>query len=342
MSQQPGQVAPAGRKPINIAVDAMGGDYAPREIVKGAVLGARAYNVSILLVGNPEQIQAELGKHDLTGVQYEIIPAADVIEMDEAATAVRKKKEASINVTSRCVRDGLAQGMVAAGSTGAAMASASLYIGRIEGVTRVAIGVLMPSISKPCLLIDAGANADCTPEMMTQFAVMGNVYMHNVHQVASPRVGLLNIGEEEHKGNTLAKSTFEVLKTDSRFRFIGNVEGRDLFKGSVDVAVSDGFSGNIALKSAEGIMRMFKTLLEVEIRKSVKAKLGYLLMKDALQGAGRHADPEERGGALLLGVNGVCVISHGGSRARGIMNAIRVAVESVEADVLGKITHQLQ
>lgn len=328
--------------PIRIAIDAMGGDHAPREIVSGALLGAREYGVSILLVGNQAAIEAELKKHDTSGIDYEIVPADDVIEMGEAATAVRRKKNASINVTSACVKKGEAQGMVAAGSTGAAMASATLYIGRVKGIDRPAIGVQLPSVSKSCLLIDAGANADCTPEMLVQFAVMGNIYMQNVAGVAKPRVGFLNIGKEEGKGNAFAHEAYEALGKDSRYHFIGNIEGRDLFNGSVDVAVTDGFTGNVALKSAEGVMKMFGSILKTEMKRTVRTQLGYLFVEPAIKASIRQVDPEEKGGALLLGVNGLCVICHGGSRAKGIKNAIRVAKEAIVADVLGKIGTQIR
>jgi glycerol-3-phosphate acyltransferase PlsX len=329
--------------PIRIAVDAMGGDHAPREIVTGAVQGAREHGVAVLLVGKPDEVDAELKTHDTQGLDIQVVPASEVIGMDESpATGLRKKKDASIIVTAKCVRNGDAQGMVAAGSTGAAMASALLYIGRIDGVDRPAIGVLLPSIAKPCMLIDAGANADCTPAMLLQFAVMGNIFMHHVRGLETPRVGLLNIGEEEGKGNAFAHSAFELLGKDSRYHFIGNVEGKDLFMGGVDVAVTDGFTGNVALKSAEGVMKMFGTILKAEMKRSVRTKLGYLLVAPALQAAIKEVDPEEFGGALLLGIKGVCVISHGGSRARGIMNAIRVAKEAILADVLGKISNQIR
>lgn len=330
-------------QPIRIAVDAMGGDYAPAEIVAGAVDGARLHRVSILLVGQPDAVEGELRKYDLTGLDIRLVPASEVIGMDESpATGLRRKKDASIIVTAKCVRRGDAQGMVAAGSTGAAMASALLYIGRIDGVDRPAIGVLLPSSSTPCLLLDAGANADCTPEMLLQFAVMGNIYMHTVYGVTEPRVGLLNIGEEAGKGNAFAHSAFELLSGDSRYRFIGNVEGKELFSGAADIAVTDGFTGNVALKSAEGVMKMFGAILKREMRQGLRSKLGYVLAEPAFKSSIKQVDPEEFGGALLLGINGVCVISHGGSRALGIRNAIRVAKETILADVLGKISNQIR
>lgn len=328
--------------PIRIAVDAMGGDHAPRETVSGAVMGARLSGAGVLLVGKDEEIRKELARHDTTGLDLEIVSASEVVEMGEAATAVRRKRDASINVAAKCVKEGRAQGMVAAGSTGAAVAAATLTLGRMDGIDRPAIGVLMPSVAKYCLLLDAGANSECTPEMLVQFAVMGNVYMHNVLGVARPRVGVMNIGEEMGKGNTLIKDATPALEQDARFHFIGNVEGRDLFNGAVDVAVTDGFTGNVALKSAEGVLRMFKKVMEIELKRTVRSKAGALLSMPALKAAGKRVDPEEFGGALLLGVKGVCVICHGGSRARGIMNAVRVAKEAVDADVLGKISKQVQ
>jgi glycerol-3-phosphate acyltransferase PlsX len=330
--------------PIRIAVDAMGGDYAPQEIVDGAVQGAREHGVAVLLVGKPDEIEQELKKHDTQGLAIEIVPASEVIEMGESpATGLRKKKDASIIVTAKCIKSGQAQGMVAAGSTGAAMASALLYVGRINGVDRPAIGVCLPSSSpSPCLLIDAGANADCTPEMLTQFAVMGNIFMHNVLNIEKPRVGLLNIGEEQSKGNAFAHTAFQLLEKDERFHFIGNVEGKELFNGSADVAVTDGFTGNVALKSAEGVMKMFGSVLKSQLMGSLRTKAGALLVKPALKASMKQVDPEEFGGALLFGIKGVCIISHGGSKARGIKNAIRVAKEAILADVLGKITNQIQ
>ena len=222
------------------------------------------------------------------------------------------------------------------------MGAATLYVGRIEGIDRPAIGVLLPSSSTPCLLIDAGANADCTPDMLVQFAVMGNIYMSNVHNVAKPRVGLLNIGEEDGKGNSFAHTAFECLGKDTRFHFAGNVEGKDLFNGGADVAVTDGFTGNVALKSAEGVMKMFSTVLKAEVKRSVLTLAGGALMKPAIDMAKKRVDPEEVGGSLLFGIKGVCVISHGGSHALGIKNAIRVAKEAVVADVLGKISNQIR
>jgi len=332
-----------GNQPIRIAVDAMGGDHAPREIVRGAILGARQHKVGLQLVGRPEAIEEELARIDHKDVDYQIVPASEVIEMDEhPAQALRKKKDASVVVAAKCVKKGESQGLVAAGSTGAAMAAALFNIGRIDGIDRPAIGVVLPSISKSCLLLDAGANADCTPEMLTQFALMGSIYMQNVYGVQRPRVGLLNIGEEEGKGNLFVNEAFPLLRDYKPIHFIGNVEGKDLFNGGVDVAVCDGFTGNVALKSAEGVMKMFGNIIKMELKRTWQAKLSYLLGKSAFDNAKNRVDPEEFGGALLLGIDGVCVISHGGSHARGIQNAVRVAKGAIERDVLGKISQNIR
>ncbi|MEM0951411.1 MAG: phosphate acyltransferase PlsX [Cyanobacteria bacterium P01_H01_bin.74] len=325
-----------------IAIDAMGGDYAPDEIIQGAIQGAKRYNIKVLLVGQPDLINQSVKKLDFPDKCYDIVEASEVIEMGESAAAIRKKKNASIIVAAKCVKQGQAQALVAAGSTGAAMSAALLYIGRIEGIERPAIGLVLPSSApSPCILLDAGANADCTAEMLTQFALMGNVFMQSVYQIDTPKIGLLNIGEEAGKGNALALQTYDQLMHDGRFQFIGNIEGHNLFTGGADVAVADGFSGNIALKSAEGVMTMFRSILKNEFESSQRKKLGYLFAKPALKGAIRHVDPEEFGGALLLGINGVCVISHGGSHARAVENAIRVAVHAIETKVIDRITSQI-
>ncbi|MBY0450320.1 MAG: phosphate acyltransferase PlsX [Cyanobacteria bacterium] len=325
-----------------IAIDAMGGDHAPEAIVKGAVLGARLYKVGIRLVGDPAQINPILRDLDTQGLYIDVVEAKDVIQMDESpATALRKKKDASIVVTAKQVSSGKAQGMVAAGSTGAAMGAALLYIGRIHGVDRPAIGVTLPTLNTPCLLIDGGANADCIPEMLLQFARMGSVFMHNVYQQEKPRVGLLNIGEEAGKGNAFVNSAFKLLENDHSIHFIGNIEGRDLFAGTVDVAVCDGFTGNIAIKSAEGVVKMFGSFLKQELKRNITTQAGALLAKGAFDRAKQHVDHEIFGGALLLGVKGICVIAHGGSSAVAIENAIRVAKNAIDTEVLSKISGQM-
>lgn len=338
-------------KQVRIAVDAMGGDFAPREIVKGAVEGVRRYGVSIQLVGQPQAIEKELlviekesgGTVSVRQLPIEIVEATEIVEMGESpATAIRKKKNASIVVTAKCVAKGESHGMVAAGSTGAAMAAALFNIGRIEGVSRPAIGVTLPTPSSPCLLIDGGANVDCAPEMLNQFAQMGSIFIQNVYDIPKPRVGLLNIGQEPGKGNAFVNNAYTLLEKCAGIHFIGNIEGRDLFAGTVDVAVCDGFTGNVALKSAEGITLLLLKVLKSELKATLPRKIGALLAKDALSSARKKVDPEEYGGALLLGIKGACVIAHGGSSAYAITSAIRVAKEAVCKDVLGKIAGQIQ
>jgi len=329
--------------PVTIAIDAMGGDYAPAEIVKGAIEGAILHRVQVLLVGQTHAIERELAKlpaHKLQAAQYRIIDAPDVIEMGESPlSAMRHKKQSSIAVTARCVKEGQAQGMVAAGSTGAAMAAATLIVGRLKGLDRPAIGVVLPSTSeKQCLLIDGGANAWCEPALLHQFAHIGAAYMQNVYGAPNPSVGLLNIGEELGKGNPLVNEAYTLLANDTRLNFYGNVEGKDLFKGTTHVAVTDGFSGNVALKSAEGMAKLITSHLKASINTSWRAKLGALLLKPSLDSLKAKIDPHEHGGALLLGINGICIISHGSSNAWAVVNAIRQAKQAVVSHVVDKMS----
>lgn len=314
-----------------IAIDAMGGDHAPAELVKGALSALKADpSLSLTLVGDADRLRAELAQQGAQGLPIDLVHASEVIGMDEAATAVRKKKDASINVAMNLVKRGEAQAVVALGSTGAAMSAALLGLGRIKGIERPAIGVVMPTIRGHCLLIDVGANADCKPSYLQQFAIMGRVYAQQVLKVPEPRIGLMNIGEEPGKGNELAQAAYTLLAETPGLGFVGNVEGRDMTRGKVDVVVTDGFVGNVVLKSAEGFAELFETLLrEAIMGGGLKAKLGALLMRGALRNFKRRVDPAEYGGALLLGVNGVCIIGHGSSRAYAVANAIRVAKEAV-------------
>ncbi len=329
----------SSKQQICIAIDCMGGDYAPQEIVKGAILGARQYGVALQLVGQPDKIQAELDALETQGIQYEIVPALETIDMGESpAAAIRKKKNASVVVASTCVAKGMSQGLVAAGNTGAAMAAAIFNMGRIEGVDRPAIAVVLPTTYKtPCILVDAGANADCIPEMLIQFGRMGSIFSQAVLQVKNPRIGLLNIGEESSKGNSFALSTYKLLEQHDELNFIGNIEGKHLFDGSADVVVCDGYTGNVALKTAEGVGNMVMSLFKEETQKSLRAKAGAILVKSTLRKVKHKVSDEEFGGALLLGVKGICVIGHGGSNAYAIQNAIRVTKEAIDQDVIGKI-----
>ncbi len=330
---------------VRVAVDAMGGDYAPEEIVKGAVLAAREYNISVQLIGQLDRITTELNKYDTKDLGIELIGASEVIEMDEApSAALRRKKDASIIVSVEQVAKGRAQAIVAAGNTGAAMAASLFGLGRLPGIDRPAIAVLLPTMDKPVLLLDAGANSACEPEMLHQFAIMGSSFSSAVLDIENPRVGLLNIGEESGKGNPLVQKTYKILKEQNdHLNFIGNIEGKEMYMGHCDVVVCDGFIGNVTLKVTEGVAKMVFQLFKSEVNKSILAKIGALIAKPALIGMKKRTDPEEYGGALLLGVRGICVISHGSSSAFAIKNAIKLAKESVEKDVNGKISrlHEL-
>ncbi len=325
--------------PIRIAVDAMGGDYAPLEIVKGAVQAAKEYNIAIQLVGNETQIKEELAKYDTSGLDIAITHTDEVIEMGEApAKALRAKKKASIVLTVDSVAKGESQGLVAAGSTGAAMAASLFGLGRLPGIKRPVICCTMPTSKQPIALLDGGANSDCEPEMLLEFAIMGRIFAQLILEYEEPRLGLMNIGEEEGKGNELAKATYNILTAHKEeLNFIGNVEGRDTFTGDVHVVVCDGFVGNVILKTAEGAFKMVTNLLKEQFKSSFANMLIGLLAKPVFAGFKKRIDYEKVGGALLLGVKGVSVISHGSSKAYAIKNAIRVAKEAVEKNVNEKI-----
>jgi glycerol-3-phosphate acyltransferase PlsX len=324
---------------IRIAVDAMGGDHAPREVVHGAVLAAREYGVAIQLVGPIEPVQKELNRHATNGLDITIIPASEVVAMDEKPTrAIVKKKDSSIVVATKQVHDGLADGLVAAGSTGAAAVAAQMGLGRIANVDRSAIACVMPTCTpRKVILIDVGANVDCNPHQLWQFANMGSILSAGLYNIKEPRVGLLNIGTEESKGNQLVQDTYKLLKGDSGLNFVGFVEGRDFPMGKVDVCVTDGFTGNIALKTAEGIAKMTTNILKQELLSTLTGNIASVLAKPALMALKQRIDYSEAGGALLIGVKGVCVIAHGGSKHTAIKNAVRVAKDMVSAEVVRKI-----
>jgi len=326
---------------IKIAVDAMGGDFAPEETVKGSVLAAREFGITVILVGQVDKINAELAKHDTGGLDIQVIKADEVIEMCEApGSALRRKKNASIVVAVDQVAKGNAQALVAAGSTGAAMAASLFGLGRLPGISRPAIAVVLPTMDKPVVLLDAGANSECEPENLYQFAIMGSAFSAKVIGAENPRVGIMNIGGESGKGNTLAQDTYKLFtsKENSAINFVGNVEGRELFTGICDVVVCDGFVGNVTLKVTEGVASMIIKQFKDQLYSSLLAKIGAWIAKPALMKLRKKTDYNEYGGALLLGIKGTCVISHGSSKAIAIKNAIKVAKESVEKDVNGKIS----
>jgi glycerol-3-phosphate acyltransferase PlsX len=307
---------------LPVAVDAMGGDKAPDEIVAGARQAADELGVPILLVGAPERLG------DTGGL--EVLPASEVIGMsDDPAQGVRRKKDSSLVRAAESVRDGRASAMVSAGNTGATMASALLRMGRLKGVQRPAIATPIPVPgSAPTVLLDAGANTECTPQYLVQFAQMGSVFFSERYGVAEPRVGLLSIGEEESKGTALVKETHQLLAAGAGVKFVGNVEGRDLMTDTVDVVITDGFTGNVALKTLEGALRFFMGVIASRLPADA---LTPLLPVAA------ELDPDATGGAMLLGVDGVCIISHGSSGARAVVSAVRVATEMVGAGLVDRL-----
>lgn len=327
---------------MKIAVDAMGGDYAPAQVVEGAVEAASVDHIPVILVGDEKAIKQELAKYPANS-RVEIRHASEVVGMDEhPATAIRRKVDSSIVVAANLVLAGEAQAIVSVGNTGAAMAVALLKFGRIQGIDRPAICVLLPTINGKAILIDAGANVDCSVENLIQFAIMGKEYAEQVLKLPNPRIGLLSIGEEPTKGNEVTKATNARLRATAGLNFIGNVEGKDIFRGVADVVVCDGFDGNMVLKVSEGMAEFVLTSLKQEIERGIVSKIGALLAMPALRRAKSKLDYAEYGGAPLLGVNGVCVIGHGRSNGRAIRNAIRAAAKAVENNVVGCISTALQ
>lgn len=319
---------------LKIAVDAMGGDHAPQSIVAGAVQAAREFGVGVILVGIEKVIHAELKKHHhIKSLPIEIKNATEVVDMlDSPATVFRRKKDSSIRVAVELVKNGEAVAVISAGHTGAAMATSLFVLGPIEGVERPAIAVTMPTLKGRVVLLDAGANVDSKPNHLLQFAIMGSVFAKYVLKNPNPLVGLLSIGEEETKGNELTRETFRLL-TETSLNFIGNVEGKDVMAGKADVVVCDGFTGNIVLKISEAVADTIGRILKANIGDNLIRKLGYFLMKPAFWALKRKVDYAEYGGAPLLGINGISIISHGRSSDRAIKNAIRVAAEFARGEV---------
>ncbi len=324
---------------VTIAVDAMGGDDAPNVEIEGAIQAARLLPVRIILVGREEVIKPQLARHNIGDLPIEVHHASEVITMeDSAARAFRTKRDSSIRVASRLVRDGLAQGVVSAGNTGAVMATAKMVQGMVHGVDRPALASAFPTVTgRPVVVVDVGANVDCPPRLLAQFAVMGDIYSRVIFKTPTPRVGLLSIGEEEHKGNELTRAATPLLKS-LPINFVGNVEGRDIYTGQTDVIVCDGFVGNVALKVSEGLVDVIKHMLQESLEATLTRKLGYLLARSAFAEFKKRVDYSEFGGAPLLGVRGVCIICHGRSTPKAVKNAIRVAVEFAS----GSINEQIQ
>jgi glycerol-3-phosphate acyltransferase PlsX len=327
----------------DIVLDAMGSDKAPEPEIKGAILACRNYPVRVHLVGPESRLREQL-REQLYGerLPIEVVHASERIGMDEkAANAVRSKRDSSMRVGLRLVRERKAAGFITAGNTGAAMATAKMVLGALPGVDRPALSAILPtSTGSPCVLLDVGANVDCKPQNLEQFAVMGEMYARSVLKIQRPRVGLLSIGEEETKGNELSREAFALIK-QLPIHFLGNVEGRDIYNGNADVVVCDGFVGNVALKTSEGLARLLGDLLRESLTKTVTAQAGALLSRKALKDFKKRLDYREYGGAPLLGVRGVCIIGHGSSNDRAILNGIRVAAEFAETGVNDHIEREV-
>ncbi len=328
---------------VKIAIDAMGGDTAPHTEVLGAVQAAQEYEVEVILVGREDRIKEELKKHKANDLPIETVHASETISMDEAvSSALRRKKDSSMRVAAKLVRDGRAAGVVSAGNTGACMAITKLVVGTLSMVDRPALAAIMPTAKgRPVILLDVGANVDCKPGHLFQFAIMGEIFSRSIMGNARPKVGLLSIGEEEMKGNDLTKEAFRLLKT-APFSFLGNVEGRDVFKGDVDVIVCDGFIGNVALKLSEGLTEMITVLLKKDLSRHFSSQIGALLSRKAFQSFKTRVDYSEYGGAPLLGVKGVAIICHGRSTPKAIKNAIRMARELCLCKVNEKIEEEIK
>jgi glycerol-3-phosphate acyltransferase PlsX len=336
---------------IWIAVDGMGGDYAPGPILEGCLEAISRLPINIKFVGKIEKVKiaaekiglVELLEKEIENNRFELIDSGEPIGMNEEATAVRKRKNASINVAMDLVKNNKAQAVYSAGNSGAMMASAIFRIGRLKGIDRPAIGALFPTRdqTRPVLVLDVGANTDCKPSYLHQFALLGNIYAKDVLQVKKPRIGLLNIGEEECKGNDLSLKTFELLSTEKSFNFGGNCEGRDVLSGSFDVVVCDGFTGNILLKFLESVGGVLLDILRSELPRGRRGKVGSAFLKSNLLRIKKRLDHAEHGGALLLGVNAICVIGHGSSKSLSVVSALRLAHSAVNHNVMENL-NQLQ
>ena len=331
--------------PTDIVVDAMGSDKAPEPEVRGAVLAARQYGVRVHLVGPEDKLRPILRQAlRRQRLPVFIVPASEWITMeDKAAQAVRTKRDSTMRVGLKIVREGRAAGFFTAGNTGAAMATAKMVLGMLSGVDRPALAQILPTVNRvPSLLLDVGANVDCDPDNLVQFAVMDHMYAKTILKINNPRVGLLSIGEEDSKGNALTRDTLPLLRALRGINFQGNVEGRDLFIGHTDVAVCDGFVGNVALKAIEGTAQLLTASLRESLKSTVTSQVGALLSRKAFAEFKKRLDYSEYGGAVLLGVRGVCIVGHGSSNEKAVMNGIRVAAEFAQAEVNSGIEAALQ
>ncbi len=324
---------------MRIAIDAMGGDFAPEQVVAGAVLAAESLPGidGLVLVGDETAIRRELAKARRVPAKVEVFHASQTIDMDEPpALAIRRKKDSSISRSMDLVKEGRAEAMISAGNTGAVVVAATLKLRTLQGVDRPAIATVMPSPAKPFVLIDAGANTDCPPSLLFQFAAMGHVYSQRILKQERPLIGLMSVGAEDTKGNEATKEAFRAL-SESKLNFKGNIEGHDLFKGEIDVVVCDGFVGNVILKTSEGLAHAIGEWIKKEVTRNPIRLLGAVFLMGAVRAMKRQVNSETYGGAPLLGVNGVCIICHGSSSARAILHAIRAARDAVKCQINDRI-----
>jgi glycerol-3-phosphate acyltransferase PlsX len=318
---------------MKIAVDAMGGDYGPAVVVEGAVAAAREFGATVILIGDKAAIEREVSRLGAEGGAVEVRHASQVVGMAESPSqALRRKRDSSLRVAAQLVKDGEAAAFISAGNTGAAMAIAMFVIGVLPGVDRPALAAVLPNLRRFTVLLDVGANVDPKPAHLLQFAVMGHIYARDILGYDNPRVGLLSVGEEEGKGNELTKETYDQLK-DSSLNFVGNVEGRDIYNGRCDVVVTDGFTGNVALKISESLAEMLGAMIKEELMRDIRSKLGASLAIPAFARFKRRVDYTEMGGAPLLGIDGAAIVCHGASPVKAIKNAVRIAGEWATAGV---------
>lgn len=313
-----------------VAIDVMGGDFGPPVVLPGALAASRTNKIKVLLVGQQNVIESELAKLDTSNANFEIVQASEVALMNEQPSDIlRRKKDASIQICCRLVKEGRADGFVSAGHSGASVACGMFILGRISGVDRPALATILPTEKNPSILLDVGANVDCKPHHLLQFGLMAHPFAQDMLNISNPRVGLLSIGEEEGKGNSLVKESYDLFKLAKNINFVGNVEGRDLFTGEVDVVVSDGFVGNVALKLSEGLSSSLSRVLKREILSSPVAKLGAWLSKSAFKRFARIVDYAEYGGAPLLGLQNIAIVCHGQSNVKAITNATIMAANYI-------------
>jgi len=326
----------------SIVIDAMGGDFAPEEIIKGSIEAREAFRVKIKLVGNKDKIKTVAASSQLNLDGIEIVPISQEVSMNESPSEIiKKKRNSSIFIGSELASMGQGNAFLSAGNTGAVMACSLFNMKRIENVLRPAIAVVIPLSNRKFVLIDAGANADCKPQYLKQFAIMGKIYSENILGINNPRVALVNIGEEEKKGSELVVESYRLLKSYPKINFIGNIEGRELFEGAADVVVCDGFVGNVILKSIEGLANFFFGEIKQILTPGILAKLSALGLRNSFTMMKKRFDYEEYGGAQLLGLNGLVIISHGSSKSRAIKNAIKVAIEGLKTNIIRKINEEI-